>query len=681
MVTASPHNKSIEEIAGSLNLLDTETLQREVGATLGDSLKNQLGIHSSSFGPGVGVPVIRGQSGKRVEVLQNSTSIADVSDTSADHAVATETILADRIEIIRGPATLRYGAGAIGGVVNVIDNRIHTESFEGASGTVETRYNANNSEKVIVGRFDAGSGGWNLHLDAVARDSDDVEIPGAADLEADDPDETTFGYIENSSAESDAFSVGISWVGDSSVAGFSISQNESNYGVPSGAHGHHEEGHEEEEEEHEEEEHHDEEVLVRLDMEQTQYQGKLTFNDLAGTWNTLDIDLNYTEYAHNELEIEEGVAEIGTLFEVNSTEFRGEVTHEEVNGWIGAIGLQTSIRDFVAEGEEAFVAPSKTKRTGLYIIEETALGIGNLELGLRVDQQRLTSQVESDLEHDSVSYSASYLMPLADNQRIGLLFSKSERAPVAEELLAFGEHVAEGNFVIGDASLGKENAFNAELTWAYEAVDSSGLSARASIYYSDFADYIYRLDTELRFSHDLEHDLEDGGVALGLNVCSSDLADFENDMEEYEESVECFLYTQEDATFSGVEAEIQFALNTNHSARIWGDYVSAEFSDTGDVPRMPPARIGASWDFTKASWSTQLSITHAMDQDKPGEGQEETEGYTRIDAYAGWNADPFTLFIKATNLTDEDIRNSTSLLREIAPEPGRAITLGARYNF
>ena len=201
VITASPHGKTADELAGSVNVLDSEALQREVSATLGDTLKNQLGVHSSSFGPGVGVPVIRGQSGKRVEILQNNTTIADVSDTSADHAVATEALLADRIEILRGPATLRYGSGAIGGVVNVIDNRIHTEKTDGVSGAIETRYGDNNDETVVVGRLDAGLGNLGLHLDGVQRDSGNVEIPGFAAHEVDDPDETSNGFIENSDTD------------------------------------------------------------------------------------------------------------------------------------------------------------------------------------------------------------------------------------------------------------------------------------------------------------------------------------------------------------------------------------------------------------------------------------------------------------------------------------------------
>ena len=646
-----------------------------MASTLGETLKNQLGVHSSSFGPGVGVPVLRGQSGQRVEVLQNGTTVADVSDTSSDHAVGTEALLADRIEILRGPATLRYGSGAIGGVVNVIDSRIHSEVTEGISGKVETRYNENNDESVVVGRVDAGFGNWGLHLDGVTRDSSDIDIPGIASLEADDLDETTVGFLENSDSEADSFSIGLSWVGDNIVTGFSVSDLDSNYGLPPG--GHHDEeevvagpapGPEPEEEE----------EFVRIDLEQTQYQGKLLLKNLAGVWNHLDIDLNYTDYEHDELEIEGDEVEVGTTFDVDSLEIRSELTHSEVNlggnDWIGAIGFQYVDRDFFAEGEEAFVEPSTTERYGIYLLEEAEIGPGVFELGLRFDQQDFSSNVDGarSIDHDLFNISASYLYNINDSQRLGVIFSGAERAPVAEELISDGLHIATDTYEIGDATLDTESSFNAEITWSLET--RSGISAQASLFYSDFDDYIFLENTGLRFTE------QDGLV--GINNCAADSPTFEADFgEEFDEAVECFVYNQEGASFTGIEAEASFGLTSQSSLRLWGDYVEADLDDSGDVPRIPPARLGASWDYSYEAWSGQLSLTHAFDQNDPGEGEEETEGYTRVDAYIGWNAEPLTIFFKATNLTDDDIRNATSFTRELAPEPGRGFTLGARYNF
>jgi len=672
IVTASPHSKSEQEIAGSINILDGETLRKEASATLGESLQNQLGVNSSSFGPGVGVPVIRGQSGKRVEILQNSTTVGDVSDLSSDHAVATEALMAERIEILRGPATLRYGSGAIGGVVNVIDNRIHTTAFSGVEGAAELRHSTNNNESVFVGRFDAGLGRLGLHADAVTRNSDNVKIPGFAASEFDDPNETSFGFIENSDREADSQGIGLSWIGDNLIAGFSANRLNNNYGLVPGAHSH--EHHDEHEEEHDEHAH-EEEILTRIDMEQTQYQGIFQFIRPFSGISSLDIDFSLTDYGHKELQIEEGIAETGTRFDVTSEELRAELLHDNFGRWLGAWGVQFSQRDFDAIGPEAFAPASETKVSSLYLIEETGLGESTLEMGMRVDDQQL-SYAGGRIDHKAYNFSLSYLVPFNNGHRASLIFSHAERNPVAEELLSDGEHIATGTYEIGDPDLSTESSFNAELTWAYESTDTDGVSARASVFYSNFSDYVYQSDTELRFSHDLE---ENG--AVGLSACSGDLADFENNIEEFEESVECYLYVQEDALFRGLEAEITFPLAEFHSLRIWGDTVRASLNQSGDVPRLPAARLGTSWEYVKDRWTTSISLVNAMDQNRSGEGQERTEGYVRLDAYVGYSLDNLLLFARGTNLGNEEIRNATSFLRDLAPEPGRGITIGARYNF
>jgi iron complex outermembrane receptor protein len=678
IITASPHGKTEAEVIGSINILDGDALQREAAATLGETLQNQIGVNSSSFGAGVGSPVIRGQSGKRVEILQNNSIIADVSDTSADHAIATESMLADRIEILRGPATLRYGSGATGGVVNVINNRIHSEQFSGVAGGIEARHNDNNDESALVGRIDAGTGNLILHLDAVTRESNNVEIPGYANLEADDPDETTDGYIANSDREADSQNLGLSWVSENFIGGFSIGNLDNNYGVPPGAHTHHEEDHDHEEEDHEEEE----EEFVRIDLEQTNYQAKLKWLNLGEQWDFVSLDISSTDYQHQELETVGTTTEIGTLFETDSLDARLEITHgaqaSSTNAWQGAIGLQYGDREFNAIGEEAFVAPSTTDTLGLFVLEETSLDFGHepstLELGMRVDQQSVETAGIESIEHNSINASASLLVPVSVASNFSFILSSTERAPVAEELLSDGEHVATGTYEIGDADLDTEQAINVELSWAYQSPNENGLDFRASVYHNNYSNYIYQRDTELLFNHDLE---ESG--AAGLAACSTE-AGFD-DSEEAEEAVECFTWEQDGAKFTGIEAELNWSPTNQHSLRFWGDLVRAKLDNGNDLPLIPAARIGTSWGFSTGNWDTELSIVHAFEQDHPGENQEVTDAYTRVNAVVGYGVEQWSVFLRGTNLTDEDIRNSASITREQAPEPGRALTLGARYSF
>ena len=679
IVTASPHDKRAGDIAGAFNVLDGNTLKREASSTLGETLQNQPGINSSSFGPGGGAPVIRGLGGKRVEILQNGSAVIDASDTSPDHAIGVEPLLADRIEILRGPATLRYGPGAIGGVVNIIDNAIHTEQLSGISGAAEARYNTNNHERALVGRLDGGNGPANFHLGGVFRESNDVKIPGWATNHRDEREDSHRGRIANSDTEADSWIVGAAWTTDRLVVGASANRMTNNYGIPPGGHDHHDHGHDHDEHHHDHGDHHDHdhEELTRIDMEQTVYQSKILLRELDGFIDRIRLDLNHTDYQHRELEIEDGVQEIGTRFDISSSELRSELTHSPVSDWrgsewTGTLGLQHSRRDFRAEGLEAFVMPSDTIATGIYLIEETALGEGTLELGLRHDRQSVETRHLRDIDHNSFNASASLLYPVGDNQRLGLILSRSERAPVAEELLANGEHIATRSYEIGDARLDTESAWNIEASWAYQG----DVEATVSIFHRRFQDFIYALDTGTRFSHHLEDD----GLS-GIAACSADFADFGGDPDAFSGAPACYLHTQQDARFTGAEVEIAFPLTDNQSLQLWGDLVRARFTHGDDVPRIPPARLGAHWDLTQGPWSARLSATYALDQQRAGVNQDSTDGYTRIDAYLSYSMDNWSLFLRGLNLTDQEIRQSTSFLRDLAPEPGRSFVLGARYEF
>lgn len=688
IITASPHQKSAQQVAGSFNVISDEQLQLEAAATLGDTLANQVGVASSSFGPGVGSPIIRGLGGKRVEILQNSTVVGDASDISPDHAIATEALLADRIEILRGPATLRFGPGAIGGVINVIDNRIHTTAFEGVEGAIETRHSSNNDATAIVSRLDAGTGTFNLHLDAVTRDSNNVEIRGLA---APADDDSSNGFIANTDAKADSFSAGLSWVRDNIVFGLSLSQLDNNYGLPPGGHGHgdehhedeheedHEEGHEEdheEEETHEGEEHSESDINVRIDMQQRSYQSKLLINELGAFFDRLEVDLSHTEYEHAELEQSDALSSVGSLITANSQDFRAELTHAERSGWLGTMGLQLNARDFGSSGEEAFILPSKTTRQGLYWIEETSLPLGDLELGLRVDEQTIDGFASvGKFSHNSLNMSASWIVPLNDQHRLSLIVSRSERAPAAEELLSGGEHIATNSYEIGDQTLTTESANNLEITWMYAR---PAFDVRVSAYYNRFNDFIDLRDTGLSFSHDLE----DVGFS-GIQACSAAITDFDDSAEELEEAIGCFVYQQQDAEFSGIELESSLILSDSQKLQLQADLVRGSFSSGSnrDVPRLPPQKLRASWIVENGLYRGSVNITHAAAQDRAGENQEGTNGYTKLDASLAYTQDNWSAFIKGQNLTNQEIRNSSSFLRDIAPEAGRKLTVGLRYRF
>ena len=662
IVTASPLGLTQEHLAGSINLIDQGELQRSAASNLGEALNGQLGVSSSSFGPGVGSPIIRGQSGKRVQVLNDGARVADVSDTSADHAIASEISQVRQVEVIRGPATLRYGSGAIGGVVNLVE-RIPGDTVEqGASGSVAAIYNNNSDAQTLDANTRYGVGQFEFSAAVTDRQSGNISIPGFADLEADDADETTDGYIENTDAESRAYGAGLRWQSDALEWGVELKQLDNQYGVPPGAHGH---------------AHGNEHVVdtaaaeefVRIDMDQKDVQSYLRFDNPTGFLDSLEIEFSTSEYQHTEIEIEDGVGTPGTYFSKDYTELSVEAVHP-LGNWQSYSGVSLTADDFVAIGAEAFVPPSETSAIGAYWVQHRDFAKAIFEIGGRFDNQKIKSSGISSIEDSSLNLSTSLLYPLGEETQVGFILSRSERAPSAEELLSDGEHIATNAYEIGDPSLDSEVANNLELTYRYEG----DFSAQASVFYNDFESYLFEYDTELLFNHDLA----DLG-ATGLAACSSE-ADFDDPLEA-ELATECFQYRQEGAQFFGVEAELVFAIGDRTQLRIWADQVRAMLDRSGDVPRMPPTRVGATWIYENENWYSSLALLQAADQVRPGENQEATDGYTKVDAYLGYRLDNWDIYARGNNLLNEGIRNSSSFLREIAPEAGRSAILGVRYHF
>jgi iron complex outermembrane receptor protein len=358
--------------------------------------------------------------------MQNGSGTLDASSASGDHAITTEALVAKRIEVLRGPATLRYGNGAIGGVVNVIDNRIPDELPEKTTGAIEYRHNNVNDQNSTVIVLDGALantplGNWAWHLDGLYRDSNDIEIEGlAAHPEAgEDPadHETTNGYIDNTDTQANTVTGGISWIGDQGFIGISISEMENRYGVPP-------EGHD----------HGDEPELISIDMEQTRVDLDAEWADILPGFTLGRMRIRYNDYEHNELE----GGEKGTRFTNEAIETRVELLHQEFSGWTGAVGFQVEDRQFAAIGEEAFIPKSDIQNTGLFWVGETTHGDWSYELGLRLDRQTIDpdsslSSSGSEIDHNTQSFSLSSLWQMTDEQSISLGFTRAQRAPSVEE--------------------------------------------------------------------------------------------------------------------------------------------------------------------------------------------------------------------------------------------------------
>ena len=672
ILVSVPLHKTQAETALPVTVLSGEELQRQAATTIGETLGSKPGIANASFGPGVGRPVIRGQQGPRAITLQNGMLSADASSLSPDHGVAVESMLAQSIEVLRGPSTLLYGGGAIGGVVNVIDNRIPRAPIEGLQGGFEYRYDESSSMDSGVAYLQGGSDRFTFHLSGTARDTDDVEIPGRAIDESamglqenrsggpgESPGEeieNTDGYIANTDTHTDAVTAGGSYhLGDQGFLGLAVNHLETRYGIPPAAHGHHED----EPPETGLEEQAEEEVFVSIDMEQTRYDGMLHLHDLSPGLEVLRAFVTYTDYQHDELE----GSEVGTRFRRDTWESRVELVHAPILGAHGVVGLQWREDEFSALGEEAYLPKTDSSELGLFLIEDFHHGDWTYEAGLRGDwvQRDPQQSVANSEDFSSISLSASALWMISPSWQLGLSLSHSERAPSTEELFSNIEasdpaqlvpHAATGAIEIGDPDLDTETALNADLTLQWSG-DRSWLEL--AVFYNDFQDYIFLFNS-------------------GREI----------------EEVPVYLYRQDDAQFYGLELESEF-----HLADLWGgslelgvfgDVISGEFDSNGDVPRLPPARLGAGLDWSDETLTTWVKVLAAADQDDPGDFESASDGYQRWDAGIDYrwrfrSDEELLVFLKWKNIGDEEIRLSTSFLRNYAPEAGRSVEAGVRYTF
>lgn len=665
VLVSVPLHKQTAETALPVTVLSGDALSRAAAATIGDTLNNAPGLANASFGPAVGQPVIRGQQGPRVTVLQNGTSSADASSLSADHAVSVEALLADSIEVLRGPSTLLYGGGAIGGVVNVIDNRIPTKALAGLEGGLEYRHNAASDMDTLVGRLEAGSGNFAVHLDGLSRDWNNLRIPGYATKERDEhevahnhgPEEQAAkGYIDNSDGRTRSVSAGGSYHFDRGFVGLSVSRLENNYGIPAGAH-----EHALEEEHAAEHSLHSEHSAggVRIDLEQTRYDAALHLHDPLPGLEVARTFLSYTDYQHRELEPS---GELGTRYNSDSWEGRVELLHKPIASLHGVLGLQVSAREFSALGEEAFVPVTDSRGFGVFLLEDYHSGDWTFEGGLRLDrdERKPDSVTAPDRSFSSFSVSASGIWEFGDAWHLGLALSRAERAPAIEELYSNVEAVGLADYVahaatnaieLGNPDLDTEVSYNADLSLRW---DVAAHFVKATLFYNDFSDYISLENTGLEYH-----------------------------------SMPVLSYQQADARFQGLELESEFSLAVVAGGTVllslFGDVIRGDLESGADVPRLPPRRLGGrlSWQGEALElWARGVDVA---EQKRAGFNEADTAAYRRWDLGADYRlavaAGELTLFVTLQNLQDEEIRLSTSFLRDVAPEAGRSIEAGLRYRF
>ena len=714
VVTANALQSSVLESVTPVTVIGAEKLRKIEAPTLGETLKNAPGVHSTYFGPVSSSPVIRGNDGPRVKIVQNGLDVSDVSRVGPDHNVATSLASATQVEVLRGPATLQYGSGAIGGVVNVVDKRIPQYQLDGVEGEAETSYSTVNNGSYTRADVTGGSGNIVWHVDGFYRDTDNADIPGFASIDPDEDEPN--GELESSAMETRNVVAGLSYVAEEGYFGFAVEQLDNEYGVP--GHGHEDEHdeHDEERDEldgnHEDEEHEGGEGVL-LDVDMTRYQA-------AGEWHSpiqgltnLKFAAAYTDYQH--AEIEDG--EPGTVFTNESSDIRLSAYHEEVNGWHGVLGVQFNHSDYNAVGEEAFTPGNTTSSYALYVIEQKNVGDVTFELGGRLERTTLdadASEIELEVlheahegeEHDedhegeeheehavaftfpdydftSVSLSAGANWEYQEGHSIAVTLSRSERAPSQQELFSAGQHLATQSYEVGLVfDMDDEGHIEETLKGVKEEVSTNlDLTFRkftgdwgysVSFFYNQADDYIYQTSTGLiALTEHEEHD-EDEAV------------EEEHDEHGDEEGLPVYYFQQADADIWGFEAETYVDFSDSLRLTVFGDYIRTEVEDD-NLPRTPPMRFGSELSYVNDGLSADVGFTWYDEQNNVASFETTTDGYTLVNAsvqyeFATQNID-WVVFARGDNLTDEEARVHTSFLKDQAPLPGRNFTMGVRALF
>ena len=567
------------EITNPLHVLSGEDISTNASQSLGESLDNLLGVSSADYGAGVGQPIIRGMSGSRVKILSNGMVLRDVSGLGADHINDVDVNNVQQIEVIRGPSSLLYANGTIGGIINIVDNTIARKDFSTSELKVGIEAQSVNDGESHNASYQNAIGGLNLSFDYKDSQFSDFDIPNGMMLH---PEEEQLGYLANSDYESTATRLGISKTGDWGYFGVSINPVESLYGIP--FHGEEDEGDEEA----------GERIFLTSDSEMLNVEGSYSLNS---SWlKKVDYHLRDTNYSlteqhaesveeHNDEAEEYGDEhdEEGPTLFINDAAEYGAIFDLSNNTLLQKVSVNFIEEDISIIGEEAFMSPTTSEEMTLGYFVSKEFNLVHLDAGIRHDRIRRKGSVshsedyqavhEDEIEDaeyfdrniDNTSFAMSLGFDLDDHVSLNLSSAIVERAPSAVELFMNGPHLASGRFEVGNINLKSERSNNVDLTLNY---DNNGFFGVFTVFKNDVDNYIYLLD-ETQQEHIIHGEgLHDAGLILAN-------------------------YLQRDAEFFGYEFEFgtTLALKKGDLSLSFGrDSVLGEFSDNINIPRITPSR-------------------------------------------------------------------------------------------
>lgn len=668
-VTASPivsdrSSDVLDQSFSAVTAMTAEQLQRQgggalgTGGELGNLLFDKPGIVGSTYAPGASRPIIRGLDNFRVRIQENGTSSMDVSEIGEDHKVPIDALTADRVEVVRGPATLRFGPQAIGGVVAVENSRIPMPGLpQGLSGRIGGAFSAVDRGWEGSTALNAAGKGGAIHLDIFGRNSEDYRIPG--------------GVQPNSAARASGGAVGGSVFFDGGYFGLALIRTDALYRIPGLESAPNN---------------------VRIDLEQTKLLGKGEYRPSGGMIDAIRVWFGGTDYRHDEKSFseEDGLDVSRATFKNKEQEGRLEAQLAPIatpfGVWTAAPGLHFNHQRIGTAGEAGgLLAPAETTAGAVYLFNELRVtetlklqAAGRLDHA-KVDGTPALFPADLDgLSGPAVDFAAKRNFT-AGSASFGVLQALPygfvavgnaqyvERAPRAIELFAKGAHDASATFEIGNPNLKIEAARSFEIglrrpagQWRFDA----------TAFYTSFKNYIFKQDTGLTCDDEFDSCGTGGGTELTQ-----------------------VLYVQRDATFKGVEISTQLDIAPlgDGTFGVDGqyDFVDARFSDGTFVPRIPPHRLGGGIYWTSAAWFARIGLLHAFAQNDLALNATPTAGYDLLKAEIsytlrlppGSGLTEARFGIVGANLLDDEVRNHASFRKDEVLLPGRSVKLFATASF
>ena len=649
------------EAFNAVTTLDSFDLARASSASLGEALQSEPGMASRSFGPGSSRPIIRGFDGDRVLILQDGVRTGDLSSQSADHGTSLDPNAAERIEIVRGPATLLYGSNAVGGVVNVITP--HESYRDSLFDETRAQFSTN-----------AGSANAQVGTNASLQHSrGSVLFWGGGSMRKTDDYQTPLGTVENSATELTNARAGLGWFGDQFFSSGGFTMEDARHGIPFAGefHSAHDDDHAEEEDE----------LDIDIDSRRRGARFDLGLRNLENRAIAgMLVSVNAIDWSHDELEILEGVESIGTRYTNRTYIVRADIDQQQTERLSGKFGVWTHFRDFEAVGAEALAPQTDHTSFAAFAYEELNLGRYRVQFGGRVEQNDYrTGQRAGALDHDhdadddddddhageeeeapleapdprdrqfrGVSTSVGLHADLGADSAFVANLTHSYRAPALEELYNFGPHVGNLAFEVGNPNLDAETTLGLDVNLRHHA---EWLRADAGIYYYDIRNFIFgdRIDD----------------VVDNLRVLN---------------------FLQGDSRFLGFDAKGSIRLGGNAWATLGIGYVDARLTTTNKpLPRIPPLRGTVSLDIPYRGFTLSPQLAFAGRQGDVFRDETETAGYTIFNLRAShvWPRQHTAHILTFTgyNLTNALYRNHTSFIKDLAPEMGRGVSVSYSLRF